>query len=80
MILKWYPLSHRVLLLFLRIQLQMQQLNALTGTSQYLVSFLLIKLTITDFQGDTCDGICKSFDIPFSSFYNWNPAIGKRSA
>ncbi|KAJ6007240.1 hypothetical protein N7540_011216 [Penicillium herquei] len=27
-------------------------------------------------SGDTCDSVCQEFDIPFSSFYEWNPAIG----
>lgn len=27
-------------------------------------------------DGDTCDGICQMADIPYSSLYAWNPALG----
>lgn len=33
---------------------------------------LIIRLLI----GDTCDMICRAFDIPYSSFYDWNPTLG----
>ncbi|KAI3227720.1 hypothetical protein CBS147310_7445 [Penicillium roqueforti] len=27
-------------------------------------------------DGDDCDSICRSYDIPFTSLYEWNPSVG----